>query len=100
MERVVRRTALLAVVAAFGAYLVAGHMLHGPNDGMSSLHGAGICLLAVTLVGGVAAAVVARRRSLPRPRIVTPLPAAAQPPWQPSRLPARASPAWLQRFLC
>jgi hypothetical protein len=86
-----------AVVTALALYLVVGHAGHRPIDGETTLHGLGICLVLATVV----VAVVVRP---PRPLDLAPVSGlrpqpvlhadAAKPDGR-----ARASPAWLSRFL-
>jgi hypothetical protein len=91
-----RRTFPAALAAVFLVYLVAGHASHPGQTMEEAAMGAGICILLVTVVGAVAFAAPLPALAWMRPAVlVAPLAA-------PSAAPvarARASPAWLQRFL-
>jgi hypothetical protein len=85
------------LVAAFFVYLVAGHAVHPGQTMDEATLGSGICIILVTLAAGVGIArqpgPVARFRPF---AFATPV---AAPIASAPAAPARASPAWLGRFL-
>lgn len=92
-----RRT-VAALGAAFLLYLVAGHAFHPGQTMDEAAMGAGICIVLVTVLVGVAL-VRPPRPAAPFVRLVRTTPAPSCPGVS-ARMPgARASPVWLQRFL-
>ncbi len=96
-QRTASRSAA-AVVAALAFYLVIGHGSHASLADEGALHGLGICLIMVTFVAALLLPLpgLVRRpvaRALAEPIVL----ARSEPPIPDGR--ARASPAWIARFL-
>ena len=96
-----RSLALLAatLAAALALFFCLGHGSHAPM-GMgaagTSVHGVGVCLLAAALLAAlVLPAPPSCRLTL---SATPPVPSSAPVPAGVPAMPARASPAWLQRF--
>ena len=98
-RRSVRLIALLLTIAALAFYVIVGHAAHDRTMALSSMHGAGICMMLIALAGATIALVRSPHVTVRLPSLVR----VAIP-----RSPAivvdvnqrtRASPIWLQRFL-
>lgn len=90
--------AIASVAAALAFYASIGHGLHEAMEGMS-MHGLGICVVILAAAGVVAvvsAAAVASPVFIPPYAVLL---SAAVLPAAPADARARASPAYLQRFL-
>jgi hypothetical protein len=99
-RRLLRSAALVAVLVSLASYFVIGHAAHVSDAGMGSMHGIAACSLVLALVGSAAVAFARRRPpTLQLARVVRFVLPSSDPPRRLPQLPARASPALLQRFL-
>jgi hypothetical protein len=94
-----RGAALVVLLVLLASYFVIGHAAHASHAGMGAMHGTAACSLVLALVGGATVAFARRRPPVRQlPRVVQFALPASDPPRQLPQLPARASPALLQRF--